>query len=529
MTANRDNSELIETYHSQAKAKKLSGDTQGAVDDYIKIIKLKPDDVVAYNNIGNIYFSNGYYFQARTMYDIAVNINPEFEIAVKNKKKCEDKTNLAKPSGFENFEKATKALKDLTLITEVFSILEIFTKYAKDLNEKHKNDDKFVPIWFLFVEKNFISDLIREVDDCYRNNDLENIPQYLNLILKHNPQHYEANCLKIRIECRQGNVEQALKDYEKVLSSIEDYNKEIMSSDLSELKGDILYAQKDYLKAFEAYKKANDDALFQDDQCCEKIGICSYYINDYECAIKNFIKAESSYERLNTGKEYLNKIFNEFIVNNKFPEYLYRNDLSKLTPYLDTENLEYILDNFNKNGKYEIAFQIINEVINNDENDEDYYYYLKGKLLYENNYFAEALDEFDNAIYINENNAEYFYYRGLTYNALDDFESTKENILYAITLSNNDNKYQAALDSMSKENEFLNLSTCSEKRFSKFTGLSEAKVKKFIEARNNGKKYYDFTTFSNDLDLMPHEIVTLENRIIFNTKPKNKIGRKIDW
>ena len=112
MTANRDNSELIETYHSQAKAKKLSGDTQGAVDDYIKIIKLKPDDVVAYNNIGNIYFSNGYYFQARTMYDIAVNINPEFEIAVKNKKKCEDKTNLAKPFGFENFEKATKALKD---------------------------------------------------------------------------------------------------------------------------------------------------------------------------------------------------------------------------------------------------------------------------------------------------------------------------------------------------------------------------------------------------------------------------------
>src|SRR5699024_6387446 len=98
------------------------------------------------------------------------------------------------------------------------------------------------------------------------------------------------------------------------------------------------------------------------------------------------------------------------------------------------------------NGKYEIAFQIITEIINNDKNDEDYYCYLKGKLLYENNYFAEALDEFDNAIYINENNAEYFYYRGLTYNALDDFESAKENILYAITLSNNDNKYQAALD-----------------------------------------------------------------------------------
>ena len=59
-----DNHEIIEIYHKQAKTKKLSGDTQGAIDDYIKIIKLKPDDIVAYNNIGNIYFSKDYYFHA---------------------------------------------------------------------------------------------------------------------------------------------------------------------------------------------------------------------------------------------------------------------------------------------------------------------------------------------------------------------------------------------------------------------------------------------------------------------------------
>ena len=63
-----DNHEIIEIYHKQAKAKKLSGDTQGAIDDYIKIIKLKPDDVVAYNNIGNIYFSKDYYFHACLLY-----------------------------------------------------------------------------------------------------------------------------------------------------------------------------------------------------------------------------------------------------------------------------------------------------------------------------------------------------------------------------------------------------------------------------------------------------------------------------
>ena len=53
MKDSTDNHEIIEIYHKQAKAKKLSGDTQGAIDDYIKIIKLKPDDIVAYNNIGN--------------------------------------------------------------------------------------------------------------------------------------------------------------------------------------------------------------------------------------------------------------------------------------------------------------------------------------------------------------------------------------------------------------------------------------------------------------------------------------------
>ena len=149
--------------------------------------------------------------------------------------------------------------------------------------------------------------------------------------------------------------------------------------------------------------------------------------------------------------------------------------------------------------------------------------------MYKRQDLESALEDFDNAIDINEDNAEYFYYRALTLNALDDFDNAKEDLLYAISLSNDNEKYQTTLDSMIKQNEFLNLATCSKERFAKFTGLNEEKVNKFMERRNNGKKYYDFATFSRDLELMPHEIVTLENRIIFHAKPQNKIGRKIDW
>lgn len=134
-----DNHEIIEIYHKQAKAKKLSGDTQGAIDDYIKIIKLKPDDIVAYNNIGNIYFSKDYYFHAHLMYDIALEINPEFEVATKNRKKCSERTRIEHPLGLIYHDIAENAFKDIVLLTEAYSILDIFVKYKGS----PKNDDPF--------------------------------------------------------------------------------------------------------------------------------------------------------------------------------------------------------------------------------------------------------------------------------------------------------------------------------------------------------------------------------------------------
>src|SRR5699024_11533 len=99
---------------------------------------------------------------------------------------------------------------------------------------------------------------------------------------------------------------------------------------------------------------------------------------------------------------------------NKFPKYLNNIDLRTLALHLSTENLEYVVLQFNQSGTPEVAIEIITEVLRYDKNHEDYHYYLRGKLLYENNDLESALEDFDNAIDINEDNAEYFYYRALT-------------------------------------------------------------------------------------------------------------------
>ena len=396
MKDSTDNHEIIEIYHKQAKAKKLSGDTQGAIDDYIKIIKLKPNDVVAYNNIGNIYFSKDYYFHAHLMYDIALEINPEFEVATKKRKKCSKRIHI----GFIYTDKAKNAFKDIVLLTEVYSILDIFVKYKRST----KDDDQFDTL--SIINNNFTYYLFLEVVRLYRENDFDKINQYLDLILKYDPSDYSANCLKIRLEYKYIGVEQAINKLDNLQEDIfSDFCSQITSY---ELKGDIYFEEKDYQKAYNIYKKASSEP-FSKEIFFEKMGLCSYYLKDYERTIKNFAKAEYSFSTLNHSKEYLNKIFDQFRLNNKFPKYLNNIDLRTLALHLSTENLEYVVLQFNKSGTPEVAIEIITKVLRYDKNPEDYHYYLRGKLLYENNDLESALEDFDNAIDINEDNAEYYY------------------------------------------------------------------------------------------------------------------------
>lgn len=101
----------------------------------------------------------------------------------------------------------------------------------------------------------------------------------------------------------------------------------------------------------------------------------------------------------------------------------------------------------------------------------------------------------------------------------DNFEST--------TLQNNskDNK-ESHISSKSKK---IKLESCNKKDLLTIDGFDDEKADKLLQERNNGKYYYDIESFVAEFELMPHQMIEIQDRLIFPSKPKNKIGRKIDW
>ncbi len=78
-------------------------------------------------------------------------------------------------------------------------------------------------------------------------------------------------------------------------------------------------------------------------------------------------------------------------------------------------------------------------------------------------------------------------------------------------------------------NKKINLQSCTEEDLLTIDGFDLSKATKFLKERMNGKVYYDLETFVEDFGLQPHQMIEAQDRIIFPPKPKNKIGRKIDW
>lgn len=101
--------DYIDAYKKRAIARKLSGDLEGALRDYGFIVAFEPDDAVAYNNMGNIYFKLSYYENAVEAYLQALSIDSNFDLAIKNK-------NIAEKYLNKNYylEKGIKLLDDKT-------------------------------------------------------------------------------------------------------------------------------------------------------------------------------------------------------------------------------------------------------------------------------------------------------------------------------------------------------------------------------------------------------------------------------
>lgn len=70
---------------------------------------------------------------------------------------------------------------------------------------------------------------------------------------------------------------------------------------------------------------------------------------------------------------------------------------------------------------------------------------------------------------------------------------------------------------------------CTIKQIMSLEGFDEEKAARFMRERNNGKLWYDIDSFVMDFELQPHEMVLIQDRLVFPPKARSKKGRKIDW
>lgn len=78
-------------------------------------------------------------------------------------------------------------------------------------------------------------------------------------------------------------------------------------------------------------------------------------------------------------------------------------------------------------------------------------------------------------------------------------------------------------------NKKINLQSCTEDDLLTLDGFDVAKAKMFIKERIKGKVYYDIETFATDFNLQPHQVLSIQDRLIFARRVTPKRGRTIEY
>ena len=74
----------------------------------------------------------------------------------------------------------------------------------------------------------------------------------------------------------------------------------------------------------------------------------------------------------------------------------------------------------------------------------------------------------------------------------------------------------------------VKIDTCKKEELMTLPGFDENKAKKLIDERKNGKMWYCIDDFCRDFNPKPHELIYIENRLIFPPIPNTNTGRRID-
>ncbi len=129
--------------------------------------------------------------------------------------------------------------------------------------------------------------------------------------------------------------------------------------------------------------------------------------------------------------------------------------------------------------------------------------------------FDKALSDFEKAIKLEPANAKYM--------------ENKQQVLSKMSNNNQNVSSKTLAESSTTNDAVVNLDTCTKDDLLQISVFNEERANKFLADRESGKYYYDIHSLGQELNLQPHEILELENKLIFPLKQSFKTGRTIDF
>lgn len=201
-------------------------------------------------------------------------------------------------------------------------------------------------------------------------------------------------------------------------------------------------------------------------------------------------------------------------------------DFVKIT-LIEPSNMEYayyrtiIFMSYMDEDAYNIAIERFSALILSGY-IKDECFNSRGECYLATHQYEKALADFDKALKINPNDETYKKNRKTALSKITEENSTSNDVL------------EPTIETMTENNELdanikIDLSTCTKDELMKLKVFDESKANDFISARQSGKLYYNIESMAQDFNLQPHQILELENKLVFPLKQSFKTGRTIEF
>ena len=243
---------------------------------------------------------------------------------------------------------------------------------------------------------------------------------------------------------------------------------------------------------------------------------CYYELNQYEEAIEDYTKAIEivsdwwGYYR-NRGRCYEElRQYNHAI-----------KDYSKMVELNPKDSYGYILraDCYKILKKHELAIKDYTKAIK--LGPEFYWNYKARAECY------EALKKFELAKKDNKEALKLSLDKGMTLFKDGDFEKAASFLEVAAELNPDDEKIASALKSA--QNGKIDITICTKKGLMTLGFIDDKKADDIINARNEGRTWYNYQEFAQEFNFQPHEQLEIEEKIAFPLKQGVKFGRTVDF